>query len=193
MLPYRPPHLLAWLKGPPLSVFLAIARYPGVGPSAISRLTGWGRGATYGALRQLAGIGWIRRPSRGRWVLTDTGRLAFWTLVGMPEALGSLPRRAPRGASASMAGSVPPSGAPRAASVASAVGSRPSPSSPAELSPSDTSRDFSAVSPSGTNRGPAAPEISPDDIATRFPISPEDTSRALESPPGIPADDTSPV
>lgn len=167
MPPQHSPALLAWLKGPPLSIFLAIARNPGLGPSALSQLTGWGRGATYHALRQLAGVGWIERPYRGCWVLTGTGRIALWSLVGSPDAPPSRPRRRPT--------AHPDRGHP----------------GPPQVSPSDTSIAFPEVSPSGTNKGAAAREISPDDTTTRFRVSPDDTSPAIQNPPEISADDTS--
>ncbi len=161
----RPITLLAALKGAPLSTFLAIARHPGLGPSALRTLTGWGRGATYDALRRLASAGWIERPYRGRWVLTDTGRLALWTLTGASDTPAT--RRRPRLAVAPAELSIP------------------------DVPPSDISPASPEISPTGTNSGPAALEISPAGATTHFDVSPDDPSRAPHTPLEIPAGDTS--
>lgn len=85
--------VLAWLKGPALAIFLAVGRADGVGPSELSELTGWGRNATYDALRKLSAAGWIDRNRRGCWLLTVAGRAAWAELVGggAPRAGSAVP------------------------------------------------------------------------------------------------------
>ena len=140
MPPQHSPGLLAWLKGPPLSIFLAIARNPGLGPSALGSLSGWGRGATYDALRRLASVGWIERRYRGCWVLTDTGRIALWSLAGDLDTPPPPRRRRPDRAYHS--GRQHPCSLPAST----------------ELPPSDISRVFPEISPSGTDEGPPPPK-----------------------------------
>jgi hypothetical protein len=73
--------LLARLKGPALSVFLALARDPGLTPTALCAATGWSRNVTYDALQRLAAEGWIAEPQRGHWLLTAAGRAAWLALI----------------------------------------------------------------------------------------------------------------
>lgn len=77
--------VLAWLKGPALAIFLAVGRSHGIGPSGLIAATGWGRGATYDALRKLARAGWIEKSRRGCWQLTAAGRAAWGELLGERE------------------------------------------------------------------------------------------------------------
>jgi len=174
MPPQHSPGLLAWLKGPPLSIFLAIARNPGLGPSALGSLSGWGRGATYNALRRLASVGWIERRYRGCWVLTDTGRIALWSLAGDLDTPPPPRRRRPDRAYHS--GRQHPCRPPATT----------------ELPPSAISRVFPEISPSGTDEGLAAPEISPTDTTTQFDVPPDDPSRAAQNPLEISPNDTCP-
>ena len=74
--------VLARLKGPALAIFMAVARDVEPSPDELQTITGWGRGATYAALRRLAKAGWIARSRRGTWRLTAAGRVAWWELVG---------------------------------------------------------------------------------------------------------------
>jgi len=84
--------VLARLKGPALAIFMAVARDVEPSPDELQTITGWGRGATYAALRRLAKAGWIARSRRGTWRLTAAGRVAWWELVGGRGAgAGSVP------------------------------------------------------------------------------------------------------
>ncbi len=74
--------VLARLKGPALAIFMAVARGGETGREQLSAMTGWGRGASYKALRRLSGDGWIVQDWRGCWSLTRAGRVAWWELVG---------------------------------------------------------------------------------------------------------------